>query len=65
MPWVPEGAFIGTAGPWSAYTHTTCAMGGYWSASFTVGGKTADVEAWLDEGLARHVVVKDDAQQTV
>ena len=65
MPWVPEGTFIGTAGPWSAYTHTTCAMGGYWSASFTVGGKTADVEAWLDEGLARHVVVKDDAQQTV
>lgn len=43
------------------YQHTISAVGGYDSASFTLGGSTSRLEDWLERGLGRHVVTYNDA----
>jgi hypothetical protein len=43
------------------YQHTIAAMGGYWSASFTIRGGRHLADDWLQDGLGRHVQVYDDA----
>jgi hypothetical protein len=35
------------------------ANGGYWSKSFTIRGRQEEVEAWVDDGLGRHVELYD------
>jgi len=41
------------------YTHTIRALGGYWSARFTVGGNRHLMDDWLQDGLGRHIEVFD------
>lgn len=42
------------------YTHTTEALGGYWSAEFTIRGGRNLMDDWLQDGLGRHIEVYDD-----
>jgi hypothetical protein len=43
----------------SSYQHMLNAVGGYWSATFTIHGTREEIEEWIVTGLGRHVVVKD------
>lgn len=45
----------------SLYRHTINAFGGYWDATFTIPGNQNDIEEWLENGLGRHVIVRDHA----
>lgn len=44
----------------SNYTHTLEAVGGYWSAQFTIQGGRHLIDDWLQDGLGRHIEVFDD-----
>jgi len=41
------------------YEHTVEAVGGYWSARFTIRGGRSLIDDWLQDGLGRHVEVFD------
>ena len=43
------------------YTHTIQALGGYWSAQFTIRGGRSLMDDWLQDGLGRHIEVFDDS----
>jgi len=43
----------------SDYQHTIQALGGYWSAFFTIRGNRHSADDWLQDGLGRHVEVYD------
>lgn len=43
------------------YQHVVDAVGGYWTATFTITGTKNDVEEWLESGLGRHIEVYDHA----
>lgn len=47
------------------YQHVIQAVGGYWSATFTVGGNLNTMEDWIQNGLARHIVTHDEAMDVV
>lgn len=38
------------------YTHTIQALGGYWSASFSISGNRLTIDDWLQDGIGRRVV---------
>ena len=42
-----------------AYEHTIEALGGYWSAKFTIRGGRHLMDDWLQDGLGRHIEVFD------
>ena len=46
------------------YTHTIQAVGGYWSAQFTIRGGRNTADDWLQDGLGRHIEVYDDTLST-
>jgi len=64
-PLVTGGAWIGTLPDVDSYTHAVTATGGYSSASFTLKSSIATIEDWIEKGLARHIVVNDEAGQIV
>ena len=41
------------------YQHTIQAVGGYWSAQFTIKGDRKLADDWLQDGLGRHIEVYD------
>ena len=41
------------------YWHTIEAVGGFWSAQFTIRGGRSLVDDWLQDGLGRHIEVYD------
>lgn len=41
------------------YSHTIEALGGYWSAQFTIRGGRHLIDDWLQDGLGRHIEVFD------
>ena len=43
------------------YSHIIEALGGYWSADFTIRGARGLMDDWLQDGLGRHVQVYDDS----
>lgn len=43
------------------YTHEIEAVGGYWSAQFTIRGGRHLMDDWLQDGIGRHVDVYDDS----
>ena len=43
------------------YQHIIEALGGYWSAQFTIRGGRALMDDWLQDGLGRHIEVYDDS----
>lgn len=45
----------------SSWSHEIRALGGYYSASFTLNDTLTAVEDWLMDGLGRSIVVYDDA----
>lgn len=58
------GGFIKSS-PGSNYTHTLNVLGGCESASFTEGTTLTGAEDWIEDGLLRHIVVYDDAQNKI
>jgi hypothetical protein len=42
-----------------SYQHVVQALGGYWSATFTIAGSKNDIEGWIEDGVGRHVEVRD------
>lgn len=65
-PLLKGGQYIDTlTNEYNAYRHSSRAIGGYWDASFTIRNRLDKMEEWLEDGLGRHIVVKDDALQTV
>lgn len=47
------------------YSHTIQAAGGYWDASATIIDSKQHIEAWLANGLGRHVVVHDHSLDVI
>jgi hypothetical protein len=45
----------------TGYTHTIGAVGGYKEATITLSAGQIDVEDWLENGLARDVIVTDES----
>ena len=43
------------------YSHIIEALGGYWSAQFTIRGGRNLMDDWLQDGLGRHIEVYDDS----
>jgi hypothetical protein len=60
-----EPLWIGSQDTWTLsaqvhqYQHTIEAVGGYWSAQFTIRGNRHLIDDWLQDGLGRHVEVFD------
>lgn len=48
-----------------AWRHSSRAKGGYWDGSFSLRANWDTAWEWLTNGLARHVVLKDEALETV
>jgi len=64
--WTPEGEDRGSiTGEVESYHHILRALGGYWSAEFTVNAGREYIEEWLDERLGWHVEVHDEAGLTM
>ena len=47
------------------YSHVTRAAGGWWSASLSFAGSQMEVEEWYENGLGRHVEVRDSSGELV
>lgn len=45
----------------NAYTQVIQAVGGYWSATFSINDRQDKIEDWIDQGLGRHIEVHDNA----
>ena len=43
----------------AGYSHTLLADGGYWSAGVGLSGTKNEVEEWIENGLARRIVIYD------
>lgn len=66
MPLVMGGAWIRNITTiQSNYSHSISAFGGYDMASFNVDTNVTDLEDWLENGLMRHIVVYDEAQNVM
>jgi len=64
--WTPEGEDRGSiTGEVESYKHVLRALGGYWSAEFTVNAEREYIEEWLDERLGWHIEVHDEAGLTM
>ena len=62
-PLVKGGGYLfDVTGKESGYQHTIQALGGYWSASFTIQASQNEIEDWIDGGLGRHIEVYDEGQ---
>lgn len=62
----PRGTFVGSYEQQvSSYSHVSRAMGGYWSAKFTIKDRQEDLESWFDDGLGRHVEVYNPALECI
>lgn len=49
----------------SGYTHSIRAFGGFWDARIELAIPVAAAEEWYENGLDRHIIVTDEAAQTV
>ena len=66
VEWTPEGEDRGSiTGEIESYKHVLRALGGYWSAEFTVNAGREYIEEWLDERLGWHIEVHDEAGVTM
>lgn len=54
---------VGTVTRPIGYTHTIQALGGYWSASFSVSGGTFAMDDWLQGGIGRHLICYNRIRQ--
>ncbi len=45
----------------NAWRHSTRSIGGYWDGGFSIRAGPSEMENWVQNGLGRHVVTKDDA----
>lgn len=48
-----------------SYQHEIRALGGYWTGTFTLKDRLTRIEDWLDRGLGRHIVTRDDALNVI
>lgn len=59
--YIPAGTFLyNLSDTISSYSHTIQALGGYWSADFTINDRQSKLEDWLD-GLGWHIEVYNPA----
>ena len=56
----PYGIYIGAYQTQAEFNFTVSASGGYWSLSFTLSDDQGDVEAWVQDGLKRNIIVYDE-----
>jgi len=64
--WTPEGESAGSVtGEIESYSHVLRALGGYWSASFTVNAGRDYIEEWLADRLGWHIEVYDEGGETI
>lgn len=47
------------------YNHELRAIGGYWSASFSIKDNQRNIEDWIDYGLGRHIVTYNPALEVI
>jgi hypothetical protein len=45
----------------NAWRHSIRAVGGYWDGAFSIRGGSLEMEDWVQNGLGRHIEVKDEA----
>ncbi len=64
--YIPEGGhFANLTNDLSAYSHILTAVGGFWEAKITMLGPQLTLERWLQQGLGKHIVAKDEGANTV
>jgi hypothetical protein len=59
--YTPTDQYLRTIFDADSYSHVVQALGGYWSARFTISDRQDNIEDWLDRGIGRHVEVYDNA----
>lgn len=59
QPLAGGGGYIGRLDGIERYSHTIEALGGYWSADISFNTSGNGVDDWIENGLGRHIVVKD------
>ncbi len=64
--YVPEGAYIRSMeNIQTSWSHVISVDGGYKSASMTMAMTRGDVDDWVSDGLGRHIVAFNEAQQRI
>ena len=58
VTYTPRGANVDTLVP-ETWTHTTRAMGGYWSARFDIKGELSNLEKWHANRIGHHIELYD------
>lgn len=66
VDYTPEGEFIDSlVDNVDSYQHTIGAVGGYWSASFTIRDRQERIESWIDTGLGRYIRIYDETLSVI
>lgn len=64
--YTPEGFhFANLTDVIASYSHIRVAVGGFWEAKVTMLGPQLSLERWLQQGLGKHIVTKDEGANVV